>query len=148
MILEYRKVTSSNTSRLEAHAGFFRLLMKGTFDSYVLWPFDKKVDFLISNATIRYVMYVSMLVCHFAKSKYIFQFGWVKTFLKSLQACMLLFIESWNNIMLQINQKYVEENSLKIGQCNMESKLFWISIWVLKILSFHKKHIFKCFLAS
>ena len=25
----YRKVVSSNMSRLEAHAGFFRLLMKG-----------------------------------------------------------------------------------------------------------------------
>ena len=32
----YRKVTISNTSRLEAHAGFFRLLMKGIFDPYVL----------------------------------------------------------------------------------------------------------------
>ena len=31
-----RKVVSSNMSRLEAHAGFFRLLMKGIFDSYVL----------------------------------------------------------------------------------------------------------------
>ena len=28
----YRKVTSSKTSRLEAHAGFFRLLMKGILD--------------------------------------------------------------------------------------------------------------------
>ena len=33
---DYRKVASSNTSRLEAHAGFFRLLMKGIFDPYVL----------------------------------------------------------------------------------------------------------------
>ena len=32
----YRKVVSSNMSRLEAHAGFFRLLMKGIFDPYVL----------------------------------------------------------------------------------------------------------------
>ena len=39
----YRKVASSNTSCLEAHAGFFRLLMKGIFDPYVLWPFDKKL---------------------------------------------------------------------------------------------------------
>ena len=31
----YRKVMSSNTSRLEAHKGFFRLLMKGIFDPYV-----------------------------------------------------------------------------------------------------------------
>ena len=29
-------VTSSNTSRLDAHAGFFRLFMKGIFDPYVL----------------------------------------------------------------------------------------------------------------
>ena len=36
---EYHKVASSNKSRLEAHAGFFRLLMKGIFDVYVLWPF-------------------------------------------------------------------------------------------------------------
>ena len=33
---EYRKVASSNTSHLEAHAGVFRLLMKGIFDPYVL----------------------------------------------------------------------------------------------------------------
>ena len=33
---EYCKVASSNTSHLEAHAGFFRLLMKGIFDPYVL----------------------------------------------------------------------------------------------------------------
>ena len=32
----YHKVASSNTSRLEAHAGIFRLLMKGIFDPYVL----------------------------------------------------------------------------------------------------------------
>ena len=32
----YRKVVSFNTSRLEAHAGTFRLLMKGIFDPYVL----------------------------------------------------------------------------------------------------------------
>ena len=32
----YRKVVSSNTSCLEAHAGFFRLLMKGIFDPYAL----------------------------------------------------------------------------------------------------------------
>ena len=33
---DYRKVASSNSSRLEAQAGFFRLLMKGIFDPYVL----------------------------------------------------------------------------------------------------------------
>ena len=41
----YRKVASSNTSRLEPHPGFYRLLMKGIFDAYVLWSFDKKMFF-------------------------------------------------------------------------------------------------------
>ena len=31
----YRKVASSNTSRLEAHAGFFRLLIKGICDPLI-----------------------------------------------------------------------------------------------------------------
>ena len=34
--VEYHKVASSNMSHLEAHAGFFRLLIKGIFDPYVL----------------------------------------------------------------------------------------------------------------
>ena len=37
------KVASSNTSCLVAHAWFFRLLMKGIFDPYVLWSFGKKL---------------------------------------------------------------------------------------------------------
>ena len=36
MLAIYRKVASSNMSRLEAHKGFFRLLMKGILDPYVL----------------------------------------------------------------------------------------------------------------
>ena len=36
--LIYRKVTS-----LDAHPGFFRLLLEGILDPYVLWPFDKKL---------------------------------------------------------------------------------------------------------
>jgi hypothetical protein len=32
----YRKIASSNMSSLEAHIGFFRLLMKGIFGPYVL----------------------------------------------------------------------------------------------------------------
>ena len=44
-ILAYHKVASSNTSRLEAHAGSgsFRLFVKGIFDPYALWPFPKKL---------------------------------------------------------------------------------------------------------
>ena len=33
---EYRKIASSNTSRLETHEAFFRLLMKRIFGPYVL----------------------------------------------------------------------------------------------------------------
>ena len=46
----YCKVVSSKMSGLEAYAGFFRLLMKGIFDHYVLWPFEKK---LISQLVTR-----------------------------------------------------------------------------------------------
>ena len=46
VLVDYRKVKSSNTSRFEAYSGFFRLLMKGIIDLYVMWPFD--TDILIS----------------------------------------------------------------------------------------------------
>ena len=36
VVVTYHKVASSNTSRLEAHAGFFRLHIEGIFDPYVL----------------------------------------------------------------------------------------------------------------
>ena len=32
----YHIVKSYNTSRLELHPGFFRMLMKGNFDAYIL----------------------------------------------------------------------------------------------------------------
>ena len=41
----YGKLVSSNTSRLEAHAGFFRLLMKGIFDPLIL-THDCTINFL------------------------------------------------------------------------------------------------------
>ena len=40
--LIYRKVLSFPTSCLEPHPGFLKLLVKGIFDAYVLWPFVKK----------------------------------------------------------------------------------------------------------
>ena len=46
----YRKVASSNMSRSEAHAGFFRFLMKEYFWSLCTVTFWQKIDFLISNA--------------------------------------------------------------------------------------------------
>ena len=54
----YCKVASSDTSCLEAHAGFFWLLMKGIFDPSVLWPFDKK---LISQFVTRVITCMSIL---------------------------------------------------------------------------------------
>ena len=41
--IDYCKVVSSNTSHLEAHAGYFSLLMKGIFVPYVLSHLDKKL---------------------------------------------------------------------------------------------------------
>ena len=50
----YRKVVSSNTSLLEAYAGFFRLLTKGIFYPYVLWPFNKKlISYLVTRFRTR-----------------------------------------------------------------------------------------------
>ena len=46
---DYRKVVSVNRSWLEAHFRIYKLFMKGKFDFYSLWPFNKKVDFLVSN---------------------------------------------------------------------------------------------------
>ena len=45
----YRKVASSNTSRLEAHAGFFQIAYEGDFQSLCTVELLKKVDFLISK---------------------------------------------------------------------------------------------------
>ena len=35
-----QEVPYRSESCLESHPGFYRLLMKGIFDAYVLWPFD------------------------------------------------------------------------------------------------------------
>ena len=43
----YRKVTNRSTSRLVAPSRIFRLLMKGKFDVYLLWPMGKKLIFAI-----------------------------------------------------------------------------------------------------
>ena len=47
---------SSNESHLEAHLGIYRLVMKGIFDAYVLWPFGKKFIFELAT-TLRYVYF-------------------------------------------------------------------------------------------
>ena len=43
----YRLVASRSTSRLVTCLGLFRLLMKGIFGPYVLWPLDRKLIFWI-----------------------------------------------------------------------------------------------------
>ena len=43
----YRIVASRSMSRLVTCLGLFRLLMKGIFGPYVLWPMDKKLIFWI-----------------------------------------------------------------------------------------------------
>ena len=47
-------VASSNTSHLAPHPGFYRLLMKGIFDAYVLLSFGKKFIFeLVTHVRTR-----------------------------------------------------------------------------------------------
>ena len=43
ILQNYLEVASSNPSRLEAHDGFFRLIIKGIFNLRVLWPYGKKL---------------------------------------------------------------------------------------------------------
>ena len=57
ILFRYRKIASSNTSRLEAHVGFFRLLIKGIFGPNVLWPLDKKLIFWIVTRARDYTVY-------------------------------------------------------------------------------------------
>ena len=47
----YRKVASSNTSCLEAHASFFQIAYEGDFLSLCTVIFWQKVDFLFSNSS-------------------------------------------------------------------------------------------------
>ena len=42
---DYRIDASTSPSCFETHIGLFILPMKGIFDPYVLWPFDKKLIF-------------------------------------------------------------------------------------------------------
>ena len=58
-------VVSTSSSHFEAHAGLFRLLMKGIFNASVLSAFDKKSFFELvtlvntSDFTVLYVSNVS-----------------------------------------------------------------------------------------
>ena len=67
----YRKVASSNTSCLEAHAGLFRLSMQGIFDAYVLWPFGKSFIFELVTRfrSPDYMVSCNSHLCDFSDSK-------------------------------------------------------------------------------
>ena len=65
-VCTYCKIASSNNSCLEAHASFFRLLMKVIFDPYVLWLFDK--NFISYIRTCNYMVdKISSLSIHFKR---------------------------------------------------------------------------------
>ena len=66
--MNYSKVASTSTSCLEAHAGFFRVSMKGKFDVYWLWAFGKKVDFHIINTNWYSKLYSKYLNTYKAQS--------------------------------------------------------------------------------
>ena len=62
MVFIYRIVASRSTSRLVTCLDLFRLLMKGIFGPYVLWPLDKKLIFwIVTRVSARdYTVYVSI----------------------------------------------------------------------------------------
>ena len=52
-------------SRFEAHAGFFKLYVKGIFYAYVLVPFGKKIIFeLVTHARTRDFMVDHCTACN------------------------------------------------------------------------------------
>ena len=63
--IDYRIVASRSTSRLVTCLGLFRLLMKGIFGPYVLWPLDKKLIFWIVTR-VRTVSACDYTVCIWA----------------------------------------------------------------------------------
>ena len=60
---KYHKAAKRSTSCLVAHPGIFRLLMKGKFEVYFLWPFGEKLMFeIVAQSTIRNSMVLFLKV--------------------------------------------------------------------------------------
>ena len=81
----YRIVATSNTSCFEPHPGFYRLLMKGIFDAYVLWPLEKIIffefvtrvntpDFVVCRFSWQYFCIFLLKVSYFRKDLLKFSF--------------------------------------------------------------------------
>ena len=90
------KVASSNTPCLEAHAGFFRLFMKGIFDPYVLWPFGKKLVFyLVTSIRTRdyTVVEIRSLVVFATRHKLSCPIAWAHFFLPSHDSMIRLILK-------------------------------------------------------
>ena len=52
--IAYRKVARSSLSWIVAHFWIFRLIMKGEFDNYVLWPLAQRVqNWIVDRSTCR-----------------------------------------------------------------------------------------------
>ena len=65
-VSNYLIVASTNLSRFKVHAGLFRLLMKGIFDPYLLWPFCKTLIFLLVTgiSTRDFTVCCHQKLCH------------------------------------------------------------------------------------
>ena len=103
----YRKVASSNTSRLEAHAGFFQLLMKGIFDPYVLWTFDKK---LISWLVMR------VRTCNFSVSKAFFILTFLKPYKKIMKTSSQKYCPVYLSDLFALTEKFNNSTHAKKNQ--------------------------------
>ena len=101
----YRIVASTSPSRIEAHAGLFRLLMKGIFDPYVLWPFDKKLIFkLVTRVRTRdYTVFIGCKMLDLVGPKWKFSVAkqlWFNR--RPTNSVASLFHFSCHNIIIQV----------------------------------------------
>ena len=112
----YRIVASRSTSRLVTCLGLFRLLMKGIFGPYVLWPLNKKLIFWIvtrvsaRDYTVLCTYYLSF--CFFILRKEVLAFFnhpalYVRTFSvhKVRENCLYLLNHQHNLIPVSINTR-------------------------------------------
>ena len=83
LVFEYGKVAS-----LEAHTGTYRFLMKGIFDDYILWPFDKKLIFeLVMCVNTR-----DFTVCLIFHQFYPLKSWWHHLWIAPKPACSLMIL--------------------------------------------------------
>ena len=107
---KYRIVASRSTSRLVTCLGLFRLLMKGIFGPYVLWPLDKKLIFWI-------VTRVS------ARDYTVIIFSW--------HGIVKLLMKRWNHVLVKYRGSILRVTWTTLGSDDLNLDQSWTSIQIL-----------------